>query len=264
MLRGRLNEWKTRSPGWVLSRFELRCEVLSYVQEFVHALADATRIASDGVELNNQNVFQRKSVQIWREVAREAAEISKKLVFHHCFECLRQRCHYGVSIVPVPGVNHVAGRPRAEKQCDVRAIGRDPRFRVLRIEVGGTKFSTSDNRSDDRRKLVVIPGRPAFKAMQLLAGHSPQDRISEIVHLLIRGEADLRMGFKLSRQPGGPAFGGANADKVDLGSSGHYWRRNLENLLGGLRRVHSRTSDSCRLQVLIWIYSRAIASGFER
>src|SRR5437763_16310945 len=115
MLRGRLNEGKTRSPGWVLPCFELRREVRSYFQEFGHPMADATRIASNRVELNNQNVFQRKSVQIRREVAGEAAEISKKLVFHHCFECLRQRCHYGVSIVPVPGVNHVDRRPQAEK-----------------------------------------------------------------------------------------------------------------------------------------------------
>ncbi len=72
-LGARLKEGKARSPGRVLPRFDLRFEVRSHVQEFVDALADVIGIAPDGVELNDQNVFGWKAVEIWPEVPREAS-----------------------------------------------------------------------------------------------------------------------------------------------------------------------------------------------
>jgi hypothetical protein len=82
-LGARLKEGKARSPGWVLPRFELRFEVHGDVQEFIDASADVIGIAPDRVELNDQNVFRRKSVEIRPEVAREASEVSEKRTFHH-------------------------------------------------------------------------------------------------------------------------------------------------------------------------------------
>ena len=66
----------------------------------------------------------------------------------------------------------------------------------------------------------MIPGDTSVKAAQLLAGDSSQDRIGEIIDLFGRGEADLRMGIKLGGKPGGPAFGGADADKINVGHMG--------------------------------------------
>ena len=188
-------------------------------------------IVPDRIELNDQNVFRRKSFEIWPEVAREASEVSEKRIFHHLLKRFRQGCHHGVSVVPVPRVNHLNRRPQADQQFDVRPISGDPGRRFLRVEIGGTKLSAALNRSGDRRKLFVIPGDTPFKTVQFLASDSPWDRIGEIVDLLVWGEADLWVGFKLGGKPGGPAFGRANADKVDLGHVGYYWRSNLGSIL---------------------------------
>src|SRR5882757_6620853 len=238
MLGTRLKERKARSPRWVLLRFERRFEVRSDVQEFVNALADAIGTAPDRVELNNQNVFRRKSVEIWPEVAREASEVSEKRIFHHLLKRFRQRGHHGVSVVPVPGINHFNRRSQANQQFNVRPVSGDPGRRFLRVEIGGTKLSAARNGSDDRRKLFVIPSDTSLKAAQLLARHAPQDRVGEIVDLLIWSEADLRMSVKLGGKPGGPAFGRANANKVDQGHMRHYWRSSSESILRALRRFH--------------------------
>jgi hypothetical protein len=43
----------------------------------------------------------------------------------------------------------------------------------------------------------VIPRDTSVKAVQLLAGDSPQNRIGEVIDFFVRGEGDLRMGLKL-------------------------------------------------------------------
>jgi hypothetical protein len=68
----------------------------------------------------------------------------------------------------------------------------------------------------------MIPGDTSVKAAQFLASDSPWDRIGEIVDLLVGGEADLWMRFKLGGKPGGPAFGCANANKINVRYIGHY------------------------------------------
>ncbi len=196
-LGARLQERKTRGPGRVLPRFDVRFEIRIDVQEFVYAFLDAIGLAPDCVELNDQNVFRRKTVEIWPEVARETSEVSKKRIFHHLLKRFRQRSHHGVSVVPIPGINHLNRRPQADQELDIAPVSGDPGRRFLQVEVRGTKLSAAGNRSHSGRKLFVIPGDTSVKAAQLLAGDSPQDRISEIIDFFVRGEADLRMGLKL-------------------------------------------------------------------
>ena len=68
--------------------------------------------------------------------------------------------------------------------------------------------------------MLVIPALPSLKAAQLLASDPAQDRVCEIVDLLFRGEADLRMSFELGAKPSGPAFRCADANKIDEGHLG--------------------------------------------
>ena len=85
----------------------------------------------------------------------------------------------------------------------------------------------------------MIPGDTSVKAAQLLAGDSSQDRIGEIIDLFGRGEADLRMGIQLGGKPGGPAFGRADAEKINVGHMGHHWHSSSESIL---RRNYSMVS----------------------
>src|SRR5437588_6266122 len=197
-------------------RFEIRVNV----QEFVYAFLNAIGLAPNCVELNDQNVFRRETVEIWPEVARETSEVSKKRIFHHLLKRFRQRSHNGVSVVPIPGINHLNRRPQADQELDIAPVSGDPGGRFLQVEVRGTKLSAAGNRSPGGRKLFVIPGDTSLKAAQLLAGESPQDRIGEIIDFFVRGETDLRMGLKLGGKPGSPAFRRADTDEVDVGHVG--------------------------------------------
>src|SRR4030095_11047135 len=210
-----LYKGKPRSTSRVLPCFELRFKVRGDIQELVYALADMVGIAPNGVELNDQKVFHRKTIEVWLEMLAEASEGAQKRIFHHSFERAGQGGNDGVSVVPIPGVNHLDRRPQAEQQLDVRPVSRDPGGRFLRVKIGRAALSTARTGSGRRRKLLVIPGVPSAKAAQLLAREPPQDRVGKVVDLLVRGEADLRMGFKLGGKPSGPAFGRANTDEVD-------------------------------------------------
>ncbi len=68
----------------------------------------------------------------------------------------------------------------------------------------------------------MVPRDTPVKTVQFLASDSPRDCIGEIVNLLVWGEADLWMTFKLGGKPGGPAFGCANPDKVNVLHTRHY------------------------------------------
>ena len=99
----------------------------------------------------------------------------------------------------------------------------------FRVKIGRAKLSTTGNGSDGGRELFVIPSVASLKAAQFLACDPTQDRVGEVIDLLVRGEADLRMGLKLGGKPGGPAFGRANADKIDVGHMRHQWRSPSES-----------------------------------
>ena len=67
---------KARSSRRVLRfRGESRFEVRGDLQKFVDLLADPVRIAPDGIELNDQNVFREKPLEIRPEVACETSEV---------------------------------------------------------------------------------------------------------------------------------------------------------------------------------------------
>ena len=100
--------------------------------------------------------------------------------------------------------------------------------------------------------MLVIPGLPSLKAAQLLASDPAEDRVCEIVDLLVWGEADLRMSFELGGKPGGPAFGCADANKIDVRHMGKsktadycLWFATLKcnTVLGGSEDI--RTGRAC-------------------